>query len=88
MAVAMIYLQDGSVVFAERPHGDFRSGLSNPFLVNVSLRAASSAYAVCCPCFCKQLTPHIGCAEHSRLGEATVTEEAWRLRRMLRVWAP
>ena len=34
-AIAMIYLSDGSVVMAERPHGDFRLGQANPLLVNV-----------------------------------------------------
>lgn len=36
-SIAMIYLRNGKVLFAERPHGDYRMGQANPLLVNVSV---------------------------------------------------
>ncbi len=35
--VVMVQLKDGTVLFAERPHGDFRTGQENTLLVDVSL---------------------------------------------------
>lgn len=35
-SIAMLYLKNNKVLFAERPHGDFRMGQANPLLVNVS----------------------------------------------------